>query len=79
MKIEVIAFATLRKYLPELAIGETRTVDVETGTSIKEVLLSLGLPLEEVRVIMRNNLQAELGDLVNEGDRIAFIPPIAGG
>ncbi len=34
---------------------------------------------DEVRVVMRNNRQADLGDRVEEGDRIAYLPAVAGG
>ena len=77
--VEVRVFATLRQVLPELAIGEAKIASVEPGTTLGELQNQLGLPQEIVKVIMCNNLQAFPGDLIADGDRIAYIPAVAGG
>lgn len=79
MKVEVVVFATLRRYMPDLKLGGSRFVEVEPGTTLAALRDQMGLPAEEVRVVMRNHLQAELNDEVHEGDRVAFLPPVAGG
>ncbi|MEA3351224.1 MAG: MoaD/ThiS family protein [Chloroflexota bacterium] len=79
IKVNVIVFATLRRYLPNLAIGEEKIVAVEAGTTLAEIRNMLNLPKDEVKVIMRNNLQAEPEDIAEDGDRIAYIPAVAGG
>lgn len=79
IEVNVIAFATLRRHLPDLAIGEEKTLTVESGTTLNDIRSMLNLPEEEVKVIMRNNLQAEPDDVAEDGDRIAFIPAVAGG
>jgi molybdopterin converting factor small subunit len=79
MQVEVRVFATLRRYLPELGIGEPKIIQVEPGTTLGQLQDKLGLPGEEVKVIMCNNLQADPEDLVNDGDRITYIPAVAGG
>lgn len=79
MQVEVRVFATLRRYLPDLDIGQARLVQVEPGTTLDQLRMDLGLPEGEVKVIMRNNLQAEPGDVIEANDRIAYIPAVAGG
>jgi len=79
IRVNVIAFATLRRHLPDLAIGEQKTITVEPGTTLDEIRSMLNLPEEEVKVIMRNSLQANPDDVAKDGDRIAFIPAVAGG
>lgn len=79
MKVEVVVFATLRRFMPELKLGGSQLVEVKPGTTMAALRDQLGLPADEVRVIMRNHLQTELNDEVQDGDRIAFIPPVAGG
>jgi molybdopterin converting factor small subunit len=79
VQVEVRVFATLRRYLPELGIGEAKIIQVEPGTTLDQLRESLGLPGEEVKIIMCNNLQADPGDLVKDGDRITYIPAVAGG
>jgi molybdopterin converting factor small subunit len=79
MRIEVAVFATLRRYMPELGLGETKTLEVESGTTMAEVVEMLGLPKDEVQIVVRNHLHADLSDAVTEGDRIVFVPAIGGG
>lgn len=79
MEVDVRVFATLRRYLPELEIGEPRTLEVPEGTTLDDIRKELDLPEEEVKVYMRNNRQAQPEDLAEDGDRITFIPAVAGG
>ncbi len=79
INVEVRVFATLRQFLPELGIGEAKSLQVDPGTTLDDIREMLGLPQEAVKVIMRNNLQAFPQDLVAKGDRIAYIPAVAGG
>ena len=79
MHVEVRVFATLRRHLPELPVGGVLTMEVESGTTLAALRDRLGSPPAEVRLVMRNHLQAEWEDAVEEGDRIAFVPAIAGG
>jgi molybdopterin converting factor small subunit len=79
MNIEVRVFATLRRYLPELGIGEAKVMHIDPGTTFDELRNRLGLPPQEAKIIMCNNVHVEPDEAIHEGDRIAFIPPIAGG
>lgn len=79
MKVEVRVFATLRRYLPDLGIGEPKVMEVPEGTTLDDIRACLNLPADEVKVIMRNNRQAELDELAQNGDRITYIPAVAGG
>lgn len=79
MKIEVRVFATLRQYMPELGIGEPKIIDVPEGTTFEELRNQLALPASEVKIIMRNGLQTDLDEIIADGDRIAYIPAVAGG
>lgn len=79
MHVEVRVFATLRRYLPDLGIGEAHVLEVGAGTTLAAIRDGLGLPPEEVKVVIRNHSQADWDDMVEEGDRIAFVPAVAGG
>jgi molybdopterin converting factor small subunit len=79
VEIEVVVFATLRQYLPDLKLGGTKPLKVESGTTLAQVIDILGLPPQDVKVVMRNHLQARLDDVVQDGDRVGFFPPVAGG
>jgi len=79
VRVEVRVFATLRRHQPELEVGGALKLEVEAGTTLAALRDRLGLPPEEARLVMRNHLQADWDDTVQEGDRIAFAPAIAGG
>ena len=79
IEVEVVVFATLRKYMPDLKLGESRFIMIPQGTDMASLRDILNLPKDEVKIVMRNNRHAELVDLANDGDRIAFIPAVAGG
>jgi sulfur-carrier protein len=79
VKVEVAVFATLRRYMPELRLGQARTLEVAPGCTMAQLRDELGLPADEVKVVMRNHLQAELEDEIRDGDRVVFFPAVAGG
>jgi sulfur-carrier protein len=79
MKVEVRVFATLRRYLPELGISEPKLLEVPEGTTLDEIREIVGLPAKEVKVIMVNHLQADPENPAHDGDRITYIPAVAGG
>ncbi len=79
MAIEVRLFATLRRYAPGLEIGEPLRLDIEEGTTARDVLQQLGIPADDVKIVMRNNRQVDLDTVLQDGDRVAFIPAVGGG
>ena len=79
MKVEVAVFATLRRYMPDLRLGDSKVLEVEPGCTLAQLRDRLGLPAAEVKVVMRNHLQAGLDETVEDGDRIVFFPAVAGG
>ncbi|MDX9851115.1 MAG: MoaD/ThiS family protein [Anaerolineaceae bacterium] len=79
MMIKVRLFATLRKYLPGLKLGESLDVEVEPGTSILQLYVVLGIPAEEVKLAYVNGIYCEPETILKDGDEIGIFPPIGGG
>jgi molybdopterin converting factor small subunit len=79
MRVQTTVFATLRRHLPDLKLGEYLDVDLEPGATVASLRDRLGLPPEEVRIIFRNNVHAEPADELKDGDRVVFLPAVAGG
>jgi sulfur-carrier protein len=79
VKVEVQLFATLARYLPAGAIGDSVTLDVAEGTRVGDIIGSLDLPgdLECVRVV--NGRDAPFEHLLADGDIVSLFPPLAGG
>jgi sulfur-carrier protein len=78
MKVELRVFATLRQFAPQIPLEGT-IVEVEPGNTLRDLMHELKLPEEHVKIVMRNNLQADLDDVLQDGDRVAYIPAVAGG
>jgi molybdopterin converting factor small subunit len=54
-------------------------MEVPPGTTLAQVRDMLGLPPAEVKLAMRNHIHAGFDELVADGDRVTFIPAVAGG
>ena len=79
MRVEVQLFATLTRYLPAGATGDSVTLDVPEGTCIGDIIGSLDLPSELDCLMVVNGLDAPLDHRLAEGDVLSLFPPLAGG
>jgi sulfur-carrier protein len=79
MNVDVALFASLSQFQPD-GLGGTRarSFDLTEGTTIAQVIDSLGLP-EQPRVVFVNSRHADEDSALQEGDRLAIFPPVAGG
>ncbi len=80
MEVSVKLFASLRRYRPGAAIGQAFTCDLPDAATV-EVLVAdvLGLPPEEVAIVLVNGRQCGREHPLARGDSVALWPPIAGG
>jgi len=79
MKIELKLFASLRSYLPEKNESGSCAVETEEGTTIKDVLEQLDVPVDLCKIIFVNGVHAGKDDVLKDGDRLGVFPPVAGG
>jgi sulfur carrier protein ThiS len=79
VKIYVKLIATYREHLPSGTQGNTASVDVLPGSSVKDVLSPFGIPLDGSTVIAVNGRTVPLDTTVSEGDRVAAFSAIGGG
>jgi len=79
MKVDVVLFAHLASFQPDGQGGRhSRGFDLAEGTTIADVIASIGLP-DQPRVIFVNNRHADEATVLRDGDRLAIFPPVAGG
>lgn len=74
MHIEVRCFATLAVHAPpdkRLALPE--------GATAGEAMRVLNIRPEDLKLIFVNGVHAEPDRILNDGDRVAFVPAVGGG
>ena len=80
MKIEIKFLTQMKKYLPDPDMaGNTRSIEIKEKTTICQMLLGLGIPVDMPKVIMLNERQGRLDDILKDGDRVSVFPPVGGG
>ena len=75
IEIELRLFATLTKYLPP----EHEAFRVSGDTTVEKLLIELGIPREETKLIFINGKKQELDHGLSQGDRVGIFPPVGGG
>ncbi|MFO7666071.1 MAG: MoaD/ThiS family protein [Desulfobacterales bacterium] len=73
--INLKLFATLGKFTPEGADN----YPVSSGTRIRDIIHSLGIPEDKAKLIFINGIKGELDSTLHGGERIGIFPPVGGG
>jgi sulfur-carrier protein len=79
MKVRVKLFATLRKYMPAGAGGDTVTLELPDGAAACDAIAALGIPADRARMIVSSNEQLAPTSALQDGQEIDLFPPMAGG
>ncbi|MCL0074003.1 MoaD/ThiS family protein [Dehalococcoidia bacterium] len=80
IEIEIRLYATLKRYRPELKVGEPLFLNVDEGTTAKRVLEEvLGIPAKVVKTVFVNGIYRDLDHVLADGDRVGIFPPVGGG
>jgi len=77
--VQTKLFATLRRQYPDLAIGETMSVELPDEATVRQLLEELDLPEERVKVVFVNGIVQKEGHQLSDGDEIGLFPPVGGG
>jgi len=79
MRITVKLFSVMRKYQPELAVGESLSLDVPCGTTTGEVKALVGIPPAVTVLAMVSGRVRKPEHVLSDGDAIYLFPPVSGG
>lgn len=79
MQVNVLLYAGLRSYAPELPPGEAHVVECDDGATAREVLGKLGVPTTGSTIVIVNGERQPLDAPVSDGDRLAAFPMVGGG
>ncbi len=74
MKVEIRLFATLRKDR-----GKRVELEAEAGVTPAELIDRLGIPKEEVAILLINGRTGALDSHLEPGDYLSVFPPVGGG
>jgi len=77
--VQVRLYATLRRYRPEVKLGESLPMELPEGTTVGQLIERLGIPAEVVKNIFVNHCQQGPEHALQNGDEVAIFPPVAGG
>ncbi len=79
VRVRVKLFATLRRYYPELGIGEAMEIELPDGATVGQLVKRLELPADHVKVVFVNGVAREDGHPLTNGDEVGIFPPVGGG
>ena len=74
LKILVKLFANLRDNREK-----EQYIDVEEATTAKDIIEKIGVPIDDVAIIMINGRRVEMDSILEENDTLAIFPPVGGG
>jgi len=77
--VQVRLFATLRRHVPDLGLGEAMPVELPDGATVGQLVERLGLPADQVKIVFVNGVAQEDGSRLSDGDEVGIFPPVGGG
>nr|WP_245574345.1 MoaD/ThiS family protein [Desulfovirgula thermocuniculi] len=79
LRLEVRVFSGLEKYIPGARFGQAIEVERPEGTTLADLVDSLGIPRDQVFAALVNGRHAPLDRVLQPGDRVSLFPPVGGG
>ncbi len=77
--VQIRLYATLRRYRPEVKLGESLPMELPEGSTVGQLIARLGIPNRVVKSIFVNRRPQDLEHVLQNGDEVAIFPPVAGG
>ena len=77
--VQVRLYATLRRYRPEVKLGESLPMELPEGSTVGQLITRLGIPNRVVKSIFVNRRPQDPEYVLQNGDEVAIFPPVAGG
>jgi molybdopterin synthase sulfur carrier subunit len=79
MALKVLLAANLRQYVSHYDAGTGYEMTVGPGASVRDVARDLGIPEDEVKLIMVDGISATWDTPLKGNERVALFPPVGGG
>ena len=75
MEIDLNLFVTLSRYQPV----SSGSYSIKEGTTIEDLIRTLGVPDEEAKLVFVNGRRKERDYVFKDKDRVGIFPPVGGG
>ena len=75
-QVTVNLYAILRQYIGGAPSSE---VEIDPGQTVEQVLVQLGVPPDQTRIIFLDNRAADLSAVLQGGEQINVFPAVGGG
>lgn len=79
MTLQVFLAATLRRHVPGYDPGTGLALETSPGWTVRGVARHLGVPEDEVKLIMVEGKAGDWETVLAGNERVAFFPPVGGG
>ena len=79
MAIQLFLAATLRRYVSGYDAGTGHAAEIAPGTTVLELARQVGIPDQEVKLIMVNGVGARWDTVLKGDERVGLFPPVGGG
>lgn len=79
MTVLVTLSTTLRDCVPDYVPATGLKVEWDGPISAGALAEKIGLPLEEIKIVMLNGRHASLDKMVGANDRVGYFPAVGGG
>lgn len=73
--VQIKLFADLSALTPPTADN----FPIEAGTTVRQMLEDIRIPVEKVRLVFIDNIKGDLDSPLKGGERVGIFPPIGGG
>lgn len=74
MRLEIKCFASLACHAPQSGF-----LEMPEGSTVENVMHSLAMQPDEVKIIFINGTHAAPESLLKDGDRLGLVPAVGGG
>ena len=74
-QIQIKLFAGLQSFSP----STTDQFEIEPGTTIRDILAQIEIPIDKARLIFIDGIKADLDTPLKGGERVGIFPPVGGG
>lgn len=79
MALQLLLAATLRKYISDYDPATGYTLQVDPGTTVRQVAQRLQIPEREIKLIMIDGIGSKWESVLQGNERLALFPPVGGG